>query len=66
MARFIYVTTTSACTIIGARGVLSIVTAAIDQRFGRQLRHGANPGLTSFLNVLALGRRQPLYIVFST
>jgi hypothetical protein len=43
-----------------------IVTAAIDQRFGRQLRHGANPGLTGFLNVLALGRRQPLYIVFST
>jgi hypothetical protein len=43
-----------------------IVTAAIDQRFSRQLRHGASPGLTGFLNVLALGRRQPLYIVFST
>ena len=42
-----------------------IVTAAIDQRFSRQLRPG-NPGLTGFLNVLALGRRQPLYIVFST
>ncbi len=40
-----------------------IVTAAIDQRFSRQLRP---EGLTGFLNVLALGRRQPLYIVFST
>jgi hypothetical protein len=40
-----------------------IVTAAIDQRFSRQLHP---KGLTSFLNVLALGRRQPLYIVFST
>ena len=37
-----------------------IVTAAIDQRFSRQLRP---EGLTGFLNVLALGRRQPLYIV---
>ena len=39
-----------------------IVTAAIDQRFSRQPRPG-KPGLTGFLNVLALGRRQPLYIV---
>ena len=43
-----------------------IVTAAIDQRFGRQLRRARRARLTSFLNVLALGRRQPLYIVFST
>jgi hypothetical protein len=43
-----------------------IVTAAIDQRFGRELRLGQSPKLTPFLNVLALGRRQPLYIVFST
>ncbi len=42
-----------------------IVTAAIDQRFSRELRQG-KPWLTPFLNVLALGRRQPLYIVFST
>ncbi len=42
-----------------------IVTAAIDQRFSRQLRP-AKARLTGFLNVLALGRRQPLYIVFST
>ena len=39
-----------------------IVTAAIDQRFSRQLRP---KGLTGFLNVLALGRRQPLYVVLS-
>ena len=40
-----------------------IVTAAIDQRFSRELRP---EGLTPFLNVLALGRRQPLYVVFWT
>ena len=36
-----------------------IVTAAVHQGFGRQLRQS----LTNFLNLLALGRRQPPYIV---
>ena len=37
-----------------------IVTAAVHRGFGRELRQT----LTSFLNLPALGRRQPPYIVF--
>ncbi len=37
-----------------------IVTAAIDQDFGHELHPY---GLTHFFNLLALGRRQPLYII---
>jgi hypothetical protein len=40
-----------------------IVIAAIDQCFGRKL-HWSKLQLTFFLNVLALGRRQHIYIHF--
>ena len=38
-----------------------IVTAAVHRGFGRQLR---GYPLTDFLNLPALGRRQPLYVSF--
>jgi hypothetical protein len=38
------------------------VTAAIHQGFGSGLPPEQSPGMTHSLNLLALGRRQPLYI----
>jgi hypothetical protein len=41
-----------------------IVTAAIHQCFDSRLPQAIKTWMTSPVNILALGRRQPLYVVF--